>query len=353
MNYLRVYCNLIRKAEQRDYTKKKAKELGIYEEGHHVFPRSIFGQTKEGNKRIVYLTAREHYISHALLERICLRRYGENHWKTKKMMCAFWCMNAQKSRNTYLNSYFYENSRVKYSNYLKELMTGRVLSEESKKKISLNNKGKVKTEEHRRKISISRIGFKPSRESVEKTRIKNIGKKRTKEHCEYMSKIRKGIRVIPLKVEDEDFKNKFVDAVKTSKTKREIIRKMGMKTTSGSSALLIDKWVDYLNLDMSHLLGRGCPKGRTHTKETREKMSLSQKGKTLSEEQKKKIKLSNCKYVYTFISPEGTITETILCSDFCKKHKLNLCKIREVARGIRVHHKKWKASRRLRTEEDK
>ena len=68
MNYLKTYCNLIRKTEQRGYTKKKAKEQGLYVEGHHTFPKSIYGK----NTRIVYLTAREHYIAHALLERICI-----------------------------------------------------------------------------------------------------------------------------------------------------------------------------------------------------------------------------------------------------------------------------------------
>jgi hypothetical protein len=82
MNYLKVYCNLIRKAEKRSYTKKKAKEQGLYVEGHHTFPKSIFGK----NKRIVYLTAREHYIAHSLLEKICIKRYGLNHWKTLKMI---------------------------------------------------------------------------------------------------------------------------------------------------------------------------------------------------------------------------------------------------------------------------
>ena len=32
MNYLKTYCNLIRKAEQKGYTKKKAKEQGLYVE---------------------------------------------------------------------------------------------------------------------------------------------------------------------------------------------------------------------------------------------------------------------------------------------------------------------------------
>jgi hypothetical protein len=111
MNYLKVYCNLIRKAEQRSYTKKKAKELGVYVEGHHTFPVSIFGK----NKRIVYLTAREHYIAHALLEKICIKRYGVNHYRTHKMIYAFWCLNSQKSKNKYLNSYFYKSLRERYA----------------------------------------------------------------------------------------------------------------------------------------------------------------------------------------------------------------------------------------------
>ena len=88
-------------------------------------------------------------------------------------------------------------------------------------------------------------------------------------------------------------------------------------------------------------------------KEVREKMSLNGKGKVKSENHKKKIKLSNCKYVYSFISPEGVIVETIWYSDFCKENNLNCCKIREVARGVRLQHKGWKVTRRPRTEDDK
>ena len=124
MNYLKVYCNLIRKAEKRNYTKKKAKELGVYVEGHHTFPVSIFGK----NKRIVYLTAREHYIAHALLERICIQRYGKEHWKTFKMNNAHIIMGG---RGKYKNSYIYEEAKKRYS----EHRTGVPMKEESKLKL--------------------------------------------------------------------------------------------------------------------------------------------------------------------------------------------------------------------------
>jgi hypothetical protein len=349
MNYLRTYCNLIRKAEKRGYTKKKAKELGVYVEGHHTFPKSIFGK----NNRIVYLTAREHYVAHALLERICIQRYGKEHWKSKKMMYAFWCLNNQKTKNTYLNSYFYEQSKLNFSILHSEKMSGNVLLEETKRKIGFGNKGKVRTEEQRKRLSCAKTGTKMPREAVEKVRIKNTGKKRTQEQKDRMSRAQKGLRKIPLKVENENFKNKFIDAINTSKTKREIIIKLGMNPSSGSSSGLIDKWANFLDLDMSHLIGSSINKGKIHTKESREKMSLSRKGKTKTEEHKKKIKLSNCQYVYTFVSPEGIVTETVWYTDFCKENDLNPCKIREITRGVRNDHKGWKATRRPRNKDDK
>jgi hypothetical protein len=325
MNYLRTYCNLIRKAEQRGYTKKKAKELGVYVEGHHTFPVSIFGK----NKRIVYLTAREHYIAHALLERICIQRYGKEHWKTFKMNNAHIIMGG---RGKYKNSYIYEEAKKRYS----EHRTGVPMKEESK--LKLRN---------------YRLGKKQSPEVAEIIKLKNTGKKRTQEQKDRMSIAQKGIEKSTLKVRDEEFKNKFIDAVMSSKTKGDIILKLGMKKTSKSSYGLITKWANFLEVDISHLIGVHINKGKIHTEESREKMSLSHIGKTKTEEHKKKIKLSNCKYVYIFISPEGIITETVWCTDFCKENNLNARNIREVTRGVRNHHKGWKATRRPRNKDDK
>ena len=101
MNYLKVYCNLIRKAENRTLPEG-------YTEKHHIFPKSIFGK----NDKIVVLTGREHYIAHILLQKICERRYGLNHKNTQKMLCAHINM---KSKGRYYNSYLYENAKLKRS----------------------------------------------------------------------------------------------------------------------------------------------------------------------------------------------------------------------------------------------
>ena len=243
MNYLKAYCNLIRKAEKRGYTKKKAKEQGLYVEGHHTFPVSIFGK----NKIIVYLTAREHYIAHALLEKICIKRYGLNHWKTKKMIYAFWCLNNENSKNTYLNSYLYEKSKLNFSILHKKTLTGRKHSEESKKKRSEKLKGE-------------------NNPMYRKTHTDEVKK--------YLSSLSVGEN------------NKFY----------------------------------------------GCK----HTEET-----------------KKLMRDKRRKYLYTFISPDGVVTETIDVVGFSKRNGLRYVSVNNTSRGLATHHKGWKISRRPRTPDDK
>lgn len=99
MNYLKVYCNLIRKAENRTLPEG-------YTEKHHIFPKSIFGK----NNRIVVLTSREHYIAHCLLERIFIKRYGLKDQRTIKMIYAHTCM---KCNNKYYNSHLYDSALIR------------------------------------------------------------------------------------------------------------------------------------------------------------------------------------------------------------------------------------------------
>lgn len=103
MNYIKHYCNLIRKAEKRIIPEG-------YTEKHHIFPISIYGK----NDKIVVLTGREHYIAHVLLEKICIKRYGLFHWKTVKMSHAHHCMTLSKnSVIRYYNSHIFESLKVR------------------------------------------------------------------------------------------------------------------------------------------------------------------------------------------------------------------------------------------------
>lgn len=104
MNYLKVYCSLIRKAEKRTPPEG-------YTEKHHTFPKSIFGK----NNRVVVLTAREHYVAHVLLEKICIQRYGMKDERTVKMNWAHILMIGDRCGvGKYYNSNLYECARKRH-----------------------------------------------------------------------------------------------------------------------------------------------------------------------------------------------------------------------------------------------
>jgi len=172
MNYLKTYCNLIRKAENRNWKKKTAP---CYVEGHHTFPVSIFKKDRKKNRRIVFLTAKEHYISHKLLVKICEKRYTKEHWKTKKMMLAFWCMNNRYfNNNLYHNSKDYEKSKIEWSENMKKSTK----TEEGRRKISHVQKTRKRTKEEYEKIANAlsrpvRIYFEDGR-VVEDISLKNF-----------------------------------------------------------------------------------------------------------------------------------------------------------------------------------
>jgi hypothetical protein len=119
MNYLKLYCKIVRNEEAKGLTKKQAKEQGLYVEGHHIFPRCIYGQHKDGNKRVIYVTPRVHYILHALLEKAFIKRYGVDDSKTICMTSAHIKMKGYEYNEKYYNSYLYENARKRLSNALK------------------------------------------------------------------------------------------------------------------------------------------------------------------------------------------------------------------------------------------
>lgn len=204
MNYLKHYCKLIRKAENRGWKKHK---VDFYVERHHTFPKSIFGD----NNRIVVLTAKEHYIAHALLEKIYIKRYGIEHRYTKKMINAHFSM----SMNGYTNSILYECAKIRMSKIVSERMTGntssigrkhtpesiqkmkdnhprswigRTHTEETRdklRKINLGNtnfKGKKHTEESKRKMSEAHTGKFVSEETKRRLSESHIGKMFGKDH---------------------------------------------------------------------------------------------------------------------------------------------------------------------------
>lgn len=138
--YSKWYDNLICKAQLRG-------TIQGYKETHHIIPRSLGGDNIKSN--LVHLTAREHYIAHALLWKMKFEGiYGS------KMAFAFnTFINKMTTKergihHTYtISSRVYETFRKHYSEMLKEkyareggTWVGRKHSEESKKKIGEKSK---------------------------------------------------------------------------------------------------------------------------------------------------------------------------------------------------------------------
>ena len=159
MRYLNVYVNLMRKAQERNWTKSSAP---TYVEKHHIFPESIFGK----NKFVVYLTAREHYLAHGLLYKGLKKRYGPINISTKKMRYAWWRLS--NGGGKYCNSRLYENLRIEFSaaNRGKNHPLYR-----SGKNSSWY--GRTHSAETKRKMRISQLGRVVSNETKEKLRGKN------------------------------------------------------------------------------------------------------------------------------------------------------------------------------------
>lgn len=253
MNYLKVYCNLIRKAENRTHPEG-------YTEKHHIFPVSIYGK----NNKIVILSGREHYVAHALLEKVCIQRYGLNHWKTYKMSAAHSLM---KDGTRYYNSYLYEGARKRWGKMHSQKMKGSVpwnkgkkgsqvawnkgiktgsfaeRTEEWKRKIGEANKGKTHSEETKRKLSEASKGNQNCK-----------GNKLSEEQKRKLSEINKG------KVLSEETKRKISESNKGRKMSEEHKKKLCELRT-----------------------------GKQRTEEVKNKISQKLKGRQLPEETKKKM----------------------------------------------------------------
>lgn len=140
--YSRWYDALISRA--------KTRTIEGYVEKHHVVPRSFGGTDSKNN--IVSLTAREHYIAHALLWKMNFPGvYGSKMAFAFNTFISKMTTEARGIHHTYkISSRVYENFRKEYSRLLKEkyareggTWVGRKHTEESKRKIGEKSKLKV------------------------------------------------------------------------------------------------------------------------------------------------------------------------------------------------------------------
>jgi hypothetical protein len=159
---------------------KKLQPVGR-SEVHHIVPRSMGGSNAKDN--LVRLSTRVHFVAHWMLWKA---------YKNPKMANAFWTMSCCNGER--INSKTYSIVRAvaaeeiakaktgtttsdKQKAAVKKAMTGKVFSEETRKKISLAKKWKTHSAEHVAKLTALKIGRKASTETRMKMSLAKKGKK--------------------------------------------------------------------------------------------------------------------------------------------------------------------------------
>lgn len=125
MNYKKVYYQIVENRIQNPLDEAE------YGEMHHIIPKSLGGTDEKEN--IVKLSAREHFICHALLSEM----YERESFEWYKMNHAFIIMKSSSfvhDNNRYFNSRLYELKRKDFSKVMSYSQSGSKNSQYGKEK---------------------------------------------------------------------------------------------------------------------------------------------------------------------------------------------------------------------------
>lgn len=208
MNYEKIYNELVAMA-----SKENNREDGIYDK-HHIIPKSLGGSNKKEN--LVNLTLRQHYVAHKLLVKF---KTGKD---KLKMMCALKYFTHSKKYNTeYISSRDFERIKKEHRIAASMLLSGRVLTEETRNKMS-------KAQKRRYEITPSHWkGASHKDETIQKIREANVGennhqykKPRTAEEKQKISKTMSGV------AKSESTIEKFRNRKQSDETKEKIRKRI-------------------------------------------------------------------------------------------------------------------------------
>ncbi len=231
MNYLKIYNDLINHAKSRFLSAES------YTENHHILPKCMGGTDDVQN--LVRLFPEEHFVAHQLLVRI----YPGN----LKLTSAAILMTIHHT-NKRINNKLYGWLRRAHS----EAMSNRIVSEETKRKISKSKTGKspspealarireaaklrIDSEETRKKKGAAWVGKNHSDETKKKMSITHTGMKRNFSE-ETLEKFSNRVREMGKKPKSEETRQKMSEAAKgrpKSEEHKEKLRQanLGKKTS--------------------------------------------------------------------------------------------------------------------------
>lgn len=158
--------------------------------------------------------------------------------------------------------------------------------------------GRKASDETRAKLSEKRRQRKLAPETIAKSAIARTGKKRTPEQIE---RIREGI-----------------------------------KNSNREYPQVTQETKDKISL---------ANKGRTLTEEHKAKLSIAHTGKKMSSEAHQKLMNNLCKFSYIVVSPNGEEFTTINLRQFALEHGLRPARLYDVIKGRYHHYKGWKVTR--------
>lgn len=138
--YPEEYLEIISMAAKRGLTKKKAKELGIGGQLHHIIPRCVAPELVNEKSNIVFLKHEEHYNAHKILAEANPKDPIAGAWAAMKM---------KKETQEFFTSEDYAKAMDMSALQSSKRMTGRIVSEETKRKLS----ERIVSEETRKKMS--------------------------------------------------------------------------------------------------------------------------------------------------------------------------------------------------------
>ena len=195
MDYKRIYDDLMESRLSVKEIRAKERKQGKYFEAHHIIPECMGGEGSRGlvnswkHPNIVLLTAREHYIAHALLFLI---------YRTRELMVSFqFFCTIRKGKN-----YTYKVSARMYE-FLKQERSRLGVSEETKKKLSKslkgnkNGAGNTMTPEHKerlRQLAKNRVVTEETRRKISQSKMGNkycLGRVMPEETKQKISKVKK------------------------------------------------------------------------------------------------------------------------------------------------------------------
>src|ERR1700739_3354000 len=182
MNYKRIYYELIFQALERTIGSDE------YSERHHIHPRCLGGDDSEEN--IVRLYPEEHFLAHALLVKI----YPGVRGLIFAMLAMTMRSGKQLNENKRVNNKLFGWMRRELS----IVQRGKIVSEETRRKMSESHLGMEFSEEHKKNLSLAKQNLSEeyrqnmsrarractTDEYRENCRLAKLGKTQTEEHIE-------------------------------------------------------------------------------------------------------------------------------------------------------------------------